>query len=110
MVRNQRPRRLTILVRHRPWVRRLDDDIVVSTRRIDRKGNRLRHPSQLSLVPRVELTVCNNVLDFAYNNLICRNITESSHLESLKVKPKYLASLVNLRASSPIKTVGINRL
>ena len=29
MVRNQRPRRLTIDVRHRPSVRRLDDDIVV---------------------------------------------------------------------------------
>ena len=48
------------------------------------------------------INVRNNVLDFAYNNLICRNISESSHLESLNVKPKYLASLVNLSASSPI--------
>ena len=50
--------------------------------------------------------VRNNLLDLAYSSLICRNISQSSLFKSLKVKPKYLDSVINFKASEPMKTVG----
>ena len=47
----------------------------------------------------------NNFLELAYINLICHNISESSHLKSLKVKHKYLTYLINLEATEPINNV-----
>ena len=50
-----------------------------------------------------------NLLELVYNNLICHNISDSSHLKSLKVKPKYLTYLINLEAIESINTVKIYR-